>query len=317
MMPDMWGPLAMFTPLLAAAIQSGAPILFATVGEIVTERSGTLNLGVEGMMLCGALAAFVVSLGTGSPWLGALAGCAAGSLLAVLHGLSTLTCGGNQVVSGLALTILGVGLADTLGAGHIGQVSPGFDPVAVPLLSTIPVLGPALFNQDPLVYLSYVMPLAVWLLLCRTRWGLHLQAAGENPAAARAAGISPLRWRWIGILAGGALCGLGGAYLSLAATHLWTTNLTAGRGWIAVALVIFSAWRPERAMLGAYLFGGVMALQLRLQAMGAALPSSLLLMMPYAMTVLALVVFSRAKARAAGRNLPPASLGVPLGGEGG
>ncbi|GAB7079628.1 ABC transporter permease [Megalodesulfovibrio paquesii] len=308
--------LDMLMPLLAAAIQSGAPILLATVGEIITERSGTLNLGVEGMMLCGALAGFVVSLHTGSPWLGAAAGCAAGAALAGLHGLCTLTCQGNQVVSGLALTILGVGLADTLGAGFIGQVAPGFEPFNVPLLSTIPVIGPALFGQDPLVYVSYLAPLIIWLFIARTRWGLSLQAAGENPAAARAAGISPLRWRWIGILAGGALCGLGGAYLSLAATHLWTTNLTAGRGWIAVALVIFSAWRPERAMLGAYLFGGVMALQLRLQALGAALPSSLLLMLPYAMTVLALVVFSRAKT-AAGKNAPPAALGAPLHGEGG
>ncbi len=298
--------------ILAGAVQSGTPILFATVGEIITERSGTLNLGVEGMMLCGALAGFVVSFTTGSPWLGAVAGCIAGAMAGSIHGIVTLGCGGNQVVAGLALTIFGVGFAETLGAGLIGQQAPGFDPIAIPVLSSIPLIGRALFHQDMLVYLSFCAPLAAWFFLQRTRWGLNLQAAGENPEAARAAGVSPLFWRWVGILGGGAVCGLGGAYLSLAYTNLWTTNLTAGRGWIAVALVIFAAWRPERAWIGAYLFGGVMALQLRLQAMGAALPSSLLLMLPYVMTVLALVVFTRRAAKRTGAIMPPAALGIPL-----
>lgn len=302
--------------ILAGAVQSGTPILFATVGECITERSGTLNLGVEGMMLCGALAGFVVSLVTGSPWLGAMAGCLAGALSGGIHGVVTLGCGGNQVVAGLALTIFGVGFAETLGIGFIGQIAPGFDPLAIPVLSSIPLIGRALFAQDALVYVSFLAPLGAWFFLQRTRWGLHLQAAGENPEAARAAGVSPLRWRWIGILLGGAFCGLGGAYLSLAYTNLWTSNLTAGRGWIAVALVIFATWRPERVMLGAYLFGGVMALQLRLQAMGAAVPSSLLLMLPYAMTVLALVSFTKRAAHRTGASMPPAALGIPLRREG-
>ncbi len=281
----------LIVPLLAAAVQSGTPVLFATLGEMFTEKSGVLNLGVEGMMLCGALAAFVTSLYTGSPWLALAAGGVAASLVGALHGLVCLTFLGNQVVSGLALTILGTGLADALGAPLIGRTAPGFGPLALPLLSDIPFLGPAFFR--------------------RTRPGLRLTAAGEYPAAAIAAGLAPIALRWAGILAGAFLVGLGGAYLSLAYTHLWTSGLTAGRGWIAVALVIFASWKPGRAVAGAWLFGGIMAFQLRLQAAGATLPSSLLLMLPYATTIV--VLTAAALRRGASRaSAAPEALSVNI-----
>lgn len=292
--------------LLAATVQSGTPILFATLGEIFTERSGVLNLGVEGAMILGALAGFLVSRVTGSPVLGFLAAGIAGMSATSIHGIVCLWFQGNQVVSGLALTILGTGLANYLGTAYVGLAAPGFDPLAIPVLASIPVLGPIFFRHDLLVYVSYLCVPLIWLFLARTRYGLSLRAVGEYPGAAAAAGLNVQLYRWMGILVGGFFMGLGGAYLSLAYTHLWTTNLTAGRGWIAVALVIFAFWRPGRAVFGAYLFGGIMALQLRLQAAGTQLPSSVLLMLPYALTVLVLVLSSWRK----GASEEPAALGV-------
>ena len=300
--------LDILVPLLAAAVQSGTPILYATLGEILTERAGILNLGVEGIMMVGALAGFLVAKATGNPALGFLAAGFFGLLLAGIHGLVCMTFLGNQVVSGLALTILGVGVADYLGTPYIGQKAPGFDHWPLPGLNQLPVLGRIFFNQDPLVYLSYLLPLLLWLFLRYTRWGMGIRAVGEHPVAAEAAGLRVLRHRWAAVLGGGFLIGLGGGYLSLAYTHLWTNGLSAGRGWIAVALVIFAFWNPGRAVLGAYLFGGVMAFQLRLQAMGTSLPSSLLLMLPYGLTVLVLVLSSW-KARG---SESPAMLGVNM-----
>jgi len=295
-------------PLLAAAIQSGTPILYATLGEILTEKSGVLNLGVEGMMITGALAAFVTAQLTGQPVLAFLVAGLTGALVGGIHAVVCLWFLGNQVVSGLALTIFGLGLADYLGTPLIGQTAPGFDKLALPLLHRIPVLGPVLFQQDVLVYLAILLVPLLWFYLDKSRWGLHLRAVGEHPEAAGAAGIRVLRYRWIGIMGGGGLVGFGGAYLSLAYTHLWTNGLSAGRGWIAVALVIFAFWRPGRALLGAYLFGGVMAFQLRLQAVGTHLPSSLLLMLPYLLTV-AVLVFASWKNR---HTAAPAALGVNM-----
>lgn len=295
-------------PLLAAAIQSGTPILYATLGEILTEKSGVLNLGVEGMMITGALAGFVTAQATGQPMLAFLAAGFTGAAIGAIHAIVCLWFLGNQVVSGLALTIFGLGLANYLGTPLIGQTAPGFDKLALPLLHRLPVLGPVLFRQDVLVYVAILLVPLLWFFLDKCRWGLNLRAVGEHPEAAAAAGISVLRYRWIGILGGGCLAGFGGAYLSLAYTHLWTNGLSAGRGWIAVALVIFAFWRPERALLGAYLFGGVMAFQLRLQAVGTHLPSSLLLMLPYLLTV-AVLVFSSWKSRQADA---PAALGVNM-----
>lgn len=295
-------------PLLAAAVQSGTPILYATLGEIFTEKSGILNLGVEGIMMIGALAAFVATKLSGSPVLGFLAGGCAGALLAGMHGMVCLGFQGNQVVSGLALTILGVGLADYLGTPFIGQTAPGFTMMPVPILSKIPLLGPVFFCHDPLVYTSYLIPPLMWVFFRYTRWGLGMRAVGEYPRAASAGGLGVIGYRWAGVLVGGYLVGFGGAYLSLAYTHLWTNGLSAGRGWIAIALVIFSFWHPGRAVVGAYLFGGVMAFQLRLQATGTHIPSSLLLMLPYALTVIVLV-FSSWK----GQGFEaPAALGVNI-----
>lgn len=293
-------------PLLAAAVQSGTPILYATLGEIFTEKSGVLNLGVEGAMIVGALTGFVVAKITGNPSLAFIVAGLSGTLAVSIHGIVCLWFQGNQVVSGLALTILGTGLANYLGTSLVGQSAPGFGPVPLPVLSKIPVVGPVFFNQDPLVYITYIIPPLMWYFLNNTRYGLGLRAAGEYPEAATAAGLNVQAYRWVGILVGGFFMGLGGAYLSLAYTHLWTNSLTGGRGWIAVALVIFAFWRPGRAVFGAYLFGGIMAMQLRMQASGTALPSSLLLMLPYTLTIIVLVFSSWWK----GASEEPAALGV-------
>ncbi|MGE4552429.1 MAG: ABC transporter permease [Desulfovibrionaceae bacterium] len=298
--------------LLAAAVQSGTPILMATLGEIVTEKGGVLNLGVEGMMAVSALAAFVTAYVTGSLTTALLAGGTAAMLLAGAHAVVCVTCLGNQVVSGLAITILGLGLTEFLGTPFIGLAAPGFDKLAIPLLGDIPFVGPILFQQNFLVYLSYLLPVAVWVLLRRTRLGMAITATGEMPAAAAAAGLNPVLLRYLATLGGGFLVGLAGAYMSLAYTHLWTNNLSGGRGWIAVALVIFAFWRPGRAVVGAWLFGGVMAFQLRLQATGTALPPQLLLMLPYALTVIVLV-FSAWRGRGVAA---PAALGVNIEPEG-
>ncbi|MDL2209314.1 ABC transporter permease [Desulfovibrio sp. OttesenSCG-928-O18] len=292
--------------VLAGAVQAGTPLLFATLGEIITERSGVLNLGVEGMMIVGAFFGFLGLHLTGSPWLGVCAGAVAGAGMASIHGALCVTLRCNQVVSGLALTILGLGLADFLGAPYMGQVTEGFKAFSIPGLCAIPVLGPILFRQDALVYLSYFLPPLLWFFLRYTSWGLGLRAAGENPAAVTAAGLNVIGFRWAGVLAGGVLAGIGGAYLSLAYTHMWTNNITAGRGWIAVALVIFAFWRPLRAVVGAYLFSGIIMLQMNAQAHGTNIPSSLLDTLPYAFTLAALVFSSvRGKGRGA-----PAYLGV-------
>ncbi len=294
--------------LMAAAVQSGTPILYATLGEIITEKGGILNLGVEGMMMVGALAGFLMAKATGNPMAAFVMGGMAGAALGALHGLVCIGFQGNQVVSGLALTILGTGMADYIGTPYIGQSVPGFHAIALPGLSAVPVIGPIFFQQDLLVYISYLVPVLLLVFFRYTRWGLQLRAIGEYPPAAMAAGVPVQRLRWLAVLAGGFLAGCGGAYLSLAYTHLWTNGLSAGRGWIAVALVIFAFWQPLRALVGAYLFGGVMAFQLRLQAMGTHVPSSLLLMLPYALTVFVLVVSSyRMK-----RSSAPGALGVNI-----
>ncbi|WP_419788015.1 ABC transporter permease [Pseudodesulfovibrio sp.] len=299
-------------PLFAATVQSGTPVLYATLGEMMTEKGGVLNLGVEGMMAVSALAAFVVSQATGSPWLGFLAGGTAGLIMGALHGFVCITCLGNQVVSGLALTILGLGLTNFLGVPYVGLRAPGFDPVTVPFLSSIPGFGQVFFHHDVLIYISFILPVIFWFFFRRTKLGLHVTATGEMPAAAAAVGLRPIALRYFAVMAGGFLIGLGGAYLSLAYTHLWTNGLSGGRGWIAVALVIFAFWRPGRAVVGAYLFGGVMAFQLRLQAMGTNLPSSLLLMLPYVLTILVLILSAWRGSRTEG----PAALGTNIEPEG-
>ncbi len=299
--------------LLAAAVHSGTPILYATLGEMLTEKGGVLNLGVEGILSVAAFAAFLAAYYTGSPWLAFFVGGVAGMSMASIHAFVTITCLGNQVVSGLALTILGLGLTSFLGTPFIGLKAVGFNPMAVPFLSTIPLLGEIFFRHNILVYVSFVCPVLFWVLMRRTSLGLAVTAVGEMPAAAYAAGLKPRRLRYFAVLGGGFLMGLGGAYLSLAYTHLWTNGLSSGRGWIAVALVIFAFWKPGRAVVGAYLFGGVMAFQLRLQASGTSIAPQFLLMLPYALTVFVLVLSAWRKK---GGGQGPGSLGVNIEPEG-
>ncbi|MEW6546150.1 MAG: ABC transporter permease [Bacillota bacterium] len=296
-----------------AAITAGTPILFAALGEILAERVGVLNLGVEGMMLVGAVSGFLVTVRTGSPWLGLLASLVAGGLMALIHAVLSVGLRANQVVSGLALTLFGTGLSGYLGKPLIGVPAPlTFRPVKVPGLGDMPFLGPVVFGHDYLVYISYLLVPLLWFFLYRTRPGLHMRSVGENPAAADAMGINVVWTRYIYTVAGGMLAGAGGAYLSLAYAPTWLENMTAGRGWIAVALVIFAGWNPLVALAGSYLFGGVDALGLRIQAVGTVVPSFFLSMLPYVFTILVLLVSARGKRRLAA----PGALGLAYDREG-
>jgi simple sugar transport system permease protein len=298
----------MVTATLAATVAAGTPILFAAVGEIVTELSGILNLGVEGMMLVGALAGFAVSYSGAGPWWGLAAGAAAGALLGLLHALLSVHLRVNQIVSGLALTILGTGVTGIFGKRFVGQTPPSFDSWAIPILSDLPVAGAVLFDHPAPVYLSYLIVPAVWWVVRRSRWGLSLKAVGEDPGVADAMGLPVARIRILATLFGGALAGLGGACITLAYSRMWLEGIVAGRGWIAIALVIFAFWDPLKAAAGAWVFGGINALQLRLQATGSHIPPSFLLMLPYLVTIGVLVVIAMGKGRLSGA---PSSLGLP------
>jgi len=279
--------------ILVSMVAAATPLLFAALGELVTEKSGVLNLGVEGMMLVGAVSAFAVAAGTGSLYAGAAAGALAGASLALLFGLLTLSLVANQVATGLALTIFGIGLSALLGQDYVGTPLNALPKLAVPGLSDAPFIGPVLFGHDALVYLSFALVAAVAWFLYRTRGGLVLRAVGESHDAAHAIGYPVIRIRYLAVAFGGAMAGIGGAYLSLVYTPMWIENMTAGRGWIALALVVFATWRPGRVVLGAYLFGGVTILQLHAQGVGLGVASQLLSMLPYLATVLVLVLISR------------------------
>jgi len=270
-----------------------------------------MNLGVEGMMIIGAVTGFLVAVRTESLWLAVIGAMLAGGGLSLIHAWMSITLRVNQVVSGLALTIFGTGLSAFLGKPVIGTPAPVvFAKISLPLLSQIPFLGPVLFRNDVLVYLSFVLVLAFSFLLYRTKHGLRLRAVGENPGAADAMGVNVFGFRYLYVIAGGMLAGLGGAYLSLAYTATWLENMTAGRGWIAVALVIFATWNPVRALVGAYIFGGIEALVFRLQALNVtAVPSFFLKMLPYLLTVLVLVWATRETHRK--RIGAPSALGLP------
>ena len=298
--------------ILSIAIQSSVAVLFATLGEVFTERSGILNLGVEGMMLMGALSGFAATFYSHSLLLGILAALVVGGLLALIHGFFAITLRANQVVCGLALAILGIGLSSFLGRPIIGRVAERFVPLPIPVLKEIPILGPVLFNQSALVYVGYILVPLSWFFLYHTRPGLNLRAVGENPAAADTSGIGvvPLRYLWT--IFGGMLAGLGGAYLSLCYTPGWKENMTSGQGWIAIAMVIFALWNPFRAVLGALLFGGVNALQFYFEARQIDLvPSYILRMLPYLFTIVILVIITRRKT-VRKRVGAPASLGLPF-----
>ncbi|MDX2315065.1 MAG: ABC transporter permease [Gammaproteobacteria bacterium] len=276
-----------------AALGAGTPLVFAALGELVTEKSGVLNLGVEGMMVMGAVCGFVVASESGSLWLGVLVALLAGTAMAGLFAVLTLTFQANQVAAGLALTIFGVGASAFIGLDYTSVALTGIQPVHIPLLSELPVVGGLIFALDPLMYVSFAMLGAVSWFLYRTRFGLVLRAVGEAPESAHAIGCAVIRIRYLAVLFGGAMAGLGGAYLALVYTPLWVEAMSAGRGWISVALVVFATWRPLRVMLGAYLFGGITIIQFHAQAMGVDLPSQLLSMLPYLATIVVLVLISR------------------------
>ena len=258
--------------LVASLIVAATPILLAAIGELVVERAGVLNLGVEGMMITGAVCGFIAAVVTGSPALGFAAAALGGAGLSLLFALLTQIFLSNQVVTGLALTLFGLGLSALLGQGYIGVRAPTISKLDLGPLSDIPFLGRVLFGQDLVVYLSLALVAAVWWGLRATRAGLILRAVGENHTAAHALGHNVILVRSLAIAFGGACAGLGGAYLSLVRVPQWTEGMTAGAGWIALAIVVFASWRPWRALAGAYLFGGITVLQLNLQASGVALP---------------------------------------------
>lgn len=289
--------LTFLVSILSAAIRAGTPLFFAAAGEIIVERSGILNLGVEGLMLVGALAGFITTYFTENPWLGLFVAMLSAGLLSLLHGFLCITLRGDQVISGIMLVLLGMGVTSFLGESMVGKTVQGFQGIFISGLSDLPILGPVLFQHNILVYIAMLLAPLVWLFLFKTRVGLEVIAVGERPEAADTVGINVNRIRYLCLFTGGLLAGLGGAFLSLAYTRIWIDQMTAGRGWIAIALVIFAAWTPQRALWGAYIFGGIEGLQLRLQAAGIGVSYHLLQMLPYAATVGVLLFSSRQRFR--------------------
>lgn len=305
----------LFTAILLTIVTASTPLLLAAAGELVVERAGVLNLGVEGMMVMGAACGFAAAFGSGEIWLGVVAGILAGMALAAAFAFMVLNLVANQVACGLALTILGLGLSGLIGQDFVGQKLEPIGRIAVPLLGDFPVIGPVLFHEDPLVYVSFALVAGIWWFLGRTRAGLVLRAVGDNHGSAHALGYSVRGVRFAAILFGGGCAGLAGAYLSLVYTPFWVTGMSAGRGWIALALVVFASWIPWRLLFGAYLFGAMSIGQLHLQAMRGVLPEFLVLpgqfwsALPYAATIVVLVLISRSKSR---RGAEPVMLGKPF-----
>jgi simple sugar transport system permease protein len=300
--------IAFLTSVLAAAIPAGTAILYAAMGEVFCERAGVLNLGVEGMMLMGALGGFAFMNWTGSAWIGAAGALLTGAAMALIHATLTILLQANQVVSGLALTLFGTGLSAYLGRDLVGiPAKDRFRDLRVPLVGDIPRVGDILFHQNALVYISFAFVPLCWWFVFRTRQGLNLRALGERPEAADALGLDVTLLRFGYVLIGGALAGLGGAAISLGTNPGWQEQMTSGRGWIAVALVIFAGWNPARIALGAYLFGGVEAGQFRLQSAGVDISPFFLSMLPYLFTIAVLVLSMRESTRR--RYGAPATLG--------
>jgi general nucleoside transport system permease protein len=293
--------------IILSVLAASTPLLIAATGELVTERSGVLNLGVEGMMIMGAAAGFGGAWLSGSIIVGALCGIVAGTLMSLIFALMTLGLAVNQVATGLALTILGVGLSGLIGAGFVGERITTAPHLYIPGLTAIPLVGRVLFGEDGFVYLSIALIAGVWWFLYRSRGGLILRACGDNHISAHALGYPVLKIRLYAVMFGGACAGLAGAYLPLAYTPFFIPGMTAGRGWIALALVVFSSWRPVRLVVGAYLFGAVSILQLHAQGWGAGIPSQFMSALPYLATVIVLVLISRARS---GGSTAPAALGT-------
>jgi simple sugar transport system permease protein len=301
---------AILVPFLISTMAAATPLLLAAVGELVVERVGVLNLGVEGMMLAGAIAAFATAYETGSTSLGLLASLAAGILMALLFAIISLTLQANQTATGLALTIFGRGFSALAGAGYVGIPAPTLPKLHIPLLSDIPLLGPVLFSHDIMVYASLAILAVVAWTIRATHVGLVMRAVGDSHDAAHALGYKVVPIRYAAVAFGGAMAGLAGAYMSLAYTPLWAQDMTAGRGWVAVALVTFAAWRPFWLLIGAWFFGALMYLSLYVQALGVAIPSAFLSAVPYLGTVIVLVMISRDTRRI--RLHRPAMLGRPF-----
>ncbi|MER2509789.1 MAG: ABC transporter permease [Amaricoccus sp.] len=291
--------------LVASLMVAAVPIMLAAIGELVVEKAGVLNLGVEGMMIIGAVCGLATAATSGSPFLGFLAAALGGAALSLVFAILTQVFLANQVATGLALTLFGLGLSSLIGQGYVGVKPPPTPRLEFGPLTDIPAVGTILFHHDPMVYFSILMVAVVWAVLRYTRTGLILRAVGENHDAAHALGYKVQRIRLLAILFGGAMAGLGGAYVSLVRVPQWTDGITAGAGWIALALVVFASWKPWRVLIGAYLFGGISVLQLNLQAAGSTIPVEYLAMSPYLITVLVLVIISADRGRAA-LNAPAA-----------
>jgi general nucleoside transport system permease protein len=296
--------------LLAATLNAGTVLAIAALGLLINEKAGIVNLGAEGLMLCAAVAGFATVVHTGNDWLGFAAGAGAGALLAAIFGVLVIWLNTNQYATGLALSLFGVGFSAFAGIGYVQEKLPERPQFAVPFLSDIPLLGSAVFKQHPMVYAAVALVGGLVWFLYRTRTGLVLRSVGENPDAAHALGYPVRRIRLAAVVAGGALCGLAGAYLSVIYTPLWVEGMVAGKGWIALALTTFATWRPARVLLGAYLFGGVTMLQFHLQGQGVDVPSQFLTMLPYIATIVVLALISRNPAWI--RINMPASLGKPF-----
>lgn len=299
----------LITNILFATVRTGTPLILIALGEMVCEKSGVLNLGQEGMVLMGAVLGFIAAVVTGHAGLGILAAIVAGMLMSALFGFLAISLVSNQVATGLALTIFGIGLSAFLGSNYVGMGLEGIAAWEIPLLSDIPVIGKIFFSHDPLVYLSWVIFAVLFWVFKRSRIGLTVRAVGENPEAANATGISVMKVRYGAVLFGGAMAGLAGGYLSLAYTPMWNEGMSAGRGWIALALVVFASWKPERILLGAYLFGAASIMHLVLQGLGFEASPNLLAMLPYAATILVLIIIANDSIKA--KLSTPLALGQP------
>ncbi len=294
---------------LIASVKMGTPLLFATMGGVINERAGVVNLGIDGLMLVGALTAFVVKLNTDSTWLAILAAALAAATVSLVHALVCISMRANQIASGLALGLFGVGLSGLFGAPYVGKSIVPLADIPIPVLSSIPLMGRAFFQQDSLVYFSFLCVAITWYVLFYTRTGLNLRSTGEAPEVSDSIGLSVTKYRYLAVWAGGLLVGVGGAYFPLVLTSFWVDNLTAGRGWIAVALVIFAFWHPGKALLGAYLFGAALALQLRLQLLGLKMSPYVLAMFPYILTIVVLTL-ATIRYNIKGVSQMPAALGL-------
>jgi len=301
--------IELLTNIFYLTVRTGTPLLLVALGELVCEKSGVLNLGQEGMMLMGAVIGFITTFYTGNLLLGFTMAALAGALMALLFGFVAITLNANQVASGLALTIFGTGLSAFIGSSFEGKTIDALPTIHIGLLESIPLIGRALFAQDAIVYFSWVLFFAIYLFFRRGRAGLSVRAVGENPTVGSNFGLRVLKIRYSSVMFGGALSGLAGGYLSLAYTPLWTENMTAGRGWIALALVVFASWRVGRIMLGAYLFGFASIMHLIAQGFGLSISSNLLATLPYVATIVVLVFLSKNIERL--KQFEPMALGKP------